>query len=135
MKKYRPKNGVRGFRDLEVYQKAQVCAVLFFNKVMPALEENDYPFKEEAVKCALGIPLVIAEAHSRRYENKKMGLKYLDKAMRGCDKMVVYLEQALKLYGDEVDETSAKQAVDRYMTNRSKILRLYKSWERFGEKK
>jgi len=129
--RFRPRRPVRSFRDLEVYQKALEGAVAVTKKIFPLLQEKCYPLRDEMVKCALKIPNIIAEAHSMRFESNMAGLSLLNEAMTGCNKMVVYLEQARDIYSDDVDKVLIEELIRKYTYNRRKIFNLYKAWKRF----
>lgn len=135
-KRYIPKKSVRSFRDLEVYQASMESANLLINKIAPLIQDVDYPFKEQIRKHSLDIPLIIARAHSTRFDSEKKGIDYLEDAMLKSNEMIVYLEQIRDLYiAEDNDIVLIRQLIDRYGSNRSKIFRLYKSWKRFLENK
>ncbi len=127
-----PKQPVRSFRDLEVYQKTSQASVDVMKKIMPAIS-GKYPMSEKMTACMLTIPNLIAEAHSRRFEDEGAGLRLLDESMAECNKMVVYLEQIRDLYGNEIDRLVCEDAIKNYITAREKIFRLFKAWKRFQE--
>ncbi|MCD6429162.1 four helix bundle protein [bacterium] len=132
--RFRPRRPVRSFRDLEVYQKALEGAVMVAKKILPIIKENNYPLEEDMIKCSLEIPRLIAEAHSMRFDDKKSSLNLLDKAMAGCNKMVVYLEQVRDIYSDKVERVVIEELIRKYIGNRKKIFHLFKAWKRFMEK-
>lgn len=134
-KRYKPKKPVRTFRDLIVYQRALQCSVIVSKKILPLLEEKEYPLREEMVVCGLSIPRGIARAHSARFDDEKSGLDFLDEAMKRHNEMVVYLEQVRDLYSEEVKKVTVKELIRRYSRNRRKVFHLYKAWERFLEKR
>ncbi len=92
-----PKKPMRSFRDLEVYAKTLACAVTITSSIKNAIP--DFFALEGMMQCALSIPLLIAEAHSMRFADKGGGIALLERAMAGCNKMVVYLEEAVGIYG------------------------------------
>lgn len=132
--RFRPRKPVRSFRDLEVYQKALEGAVAVAKNILPILKEVDYPLRDEMVECSLEIPRYIAEAHSNRFESKALAFPLLDRAMTGCNKMVVYLEQIRDIYSDKVEKILIEELIRKYVYNRRKIFNLYKAWKRFLEK-
>lgn len=129
--RFRPRRPVRSFRDLEVYQRGLEGAVMVAKSVLPILKEADYPLREDMINCSLEIPRMIAEAHSARFDSKKLGLALLDQAMTGCNKMVVYLEQVRDIYTQEIDRVLVEELIKKYVNNRRKIFHLYKAWQRF----
>ena len=130
-KPFIPKKPVRTFRDLEVYQKTVECAVLISKDVIPQLLKHKYSYTERLGDCALAVPLQIAEAHSVRFADFALGVGYLEKAMSGSNKMVVYLEHAKGLYGSKLDIELIDDLTGRYADARIKMFRLEKSWKRF----
>ncbi len=95
--KFYPKKPMRSFRDLEVYAKTLECAVAIASHVRTSIP--DFPELQGMINCALSTPLWIAEAHSMRFSDKKESIMLLERAMAGCNKMVVYLEEAVGIYG------------------------------------
>ncbi|MEK7169406.1 MAG: hypothetical protein AAB700_01040, partial [Patescibacteria group bacterium] len=94
--KFYPKKPMRSFRDLEVYAKTLECAVAVASSVRKMVPE--FLHNEGMTNCALSIPLWIAEAHSIRFADRKESIALLEKAMAGCNKMVVYFEEATGIY-------------------------------------
>lgn len=157
---FRPRRPVRSFRDLEVYQEAQQCAVLAVKALTPLLEEKRikgqgdkqkqfrqgqdstkgnfgtaiYPFLDEMLNMSLDLPRIIADAHGARFDAKPSGLDYLNQAMKISNKIVVCLEQVRAIYNDIIDEILVEELIKRYIRNRVKIFRLYQAWKRFLEK-
>lgn len=133
MYKFTPKKPIRSFRDLEVYQKTLECAVLFSKEIKPKLSKLNYDLLDGMTNCALSIPLYIAEAHGLRFSDFKLAVSTLEKAMLGCNKMVVYLEQVKGIYGKELSSDLLDDLAGRYMTVRGKMWRLEKSWQKFRQ--
>lgn len=133
---FRPKKPIRSFRDLEVYQKGLEAAVTVAKDFLPILEKVQYPLRDDMVHTSLDIPRVIAEAHSVRFESDVQGVALLEKAMAGCNKMVVYLEQARDIYPKEINGELCEETIKKYVFNRTKIFRLELAWKKWaGEKK
>jgi hypothetical protein len=128
---FTPKKPVRSFRDLEVYQKPMECAVLISKDIMPHLVRQKYVFGERLLDCAMSVPLLVAESHSLRFADFALGVGYLEKAMAGCNKMIVYLEHIKGLYGTKFDMGLIEDIILRYATARIKMFRLEKSWKKF----
>lgn len=130
---FKPKKPIRSFRDLEVYQKTLECSVVFSTDVRPKLAKLQYDLLEGMTNCALSIPLYIAEAHGLRFSDFKVAIATLEKAMLGCNKMMVYLEQVKGMYGKELLVDLLDDMARRYMTVRGKMFRLEKSWQKFRQ--
>lgn len=127
---FRVKKPIRSFRDLEVYQRTAEFATEIMTKVVPLLEGNS-PIKDKLIECCLEIPEAIASAHSRRFETGEE-LKLLDAALEGCNRVVVYLEQARDIFVKGLEErASCEDLIKRYILIRRKIFNLYKAWKKF----
>ncbi len=85
------------------------------------------------IHCALSIPLQIAESHSLRFSDFALAVATLEHAMQGCNKMIVYLEQALGLYGSAFDAGLMDDVSRRYLDVRGKMFRLEKSWKTYRQ--
>ncbi len=133
MYKFKPKTPIRSFRDLEVYQKTLEGAVIFYKDVRPDLLKLKYDLLEGMTNCALSIPLFIAESHGMRFSDFKQAVATLEKAMRDCNKMIVYLEQAEGIYGTKISADLAEDLSRRYLDVRGKMFRLEKSWQKFRQ--
>lgn len=130
---FRPKRPVRSFRDLEVYQEAMACAVLIAKDLRPKLVRLRYELLENMINNALSIPLWIGEAHSQRFSDFSQAVLTLEKAMAGCNKMIIYLEQALGIYGQKLPADLIENLMRRYIDLRGKMFRLEKSWRKFRQ--
>lgn len=131
--KYRVKKPVRSFRDLEVYQKTLEASVIVAKNIKPKLAELKYALADNMTDCSMSVPLYVAEGHSLRFGDHKQGLLLLERAMAGCNKMIVYLEQAKGIYGSALDGDLIDDLVRRYADVRGKIFRLEKSWQKWTE--
>lgn len=128
--RYSPKKAVKSFRDLEVYQKPMECSVLICSELIPILVKDKFPLVEGLRDCALSIPLRVAEAHGMRFSDFGKAVATLELAMQGCNKMIVYLEQAGGL-SHNADKDFIEDLSKRYMNTRGKMLRLERSWQKF----
>lgn len=133
MYKFTPKKPIKSFRDLEVYQKTLEGAVLFYKDIRPQLVELKYDLLEGMTNCALSIPLFIAESHGMRFSDFKLAVATLEKAMRDCNKMIVYLEQTEGIYGTKLSVDLIEALSHRYMDARGKMFRLEKAWQKFRQ--
>lgn len=131
MYKFIPRKPVRSFRDLDIYQKTLECSVLVVKDLVPELEKIGYSFRENMVNCCMSIPLYISESHSMRFASFEGGVMLLEKAMAGCNKMIVYLEQMKGVYGAKLDVSLIDDLVGRYADSRTKSFHLERSWKKF----
>ena len=128
---FRVRKPIRSFRDLEVYQRASQCATEVLTKVVPMLEGGKSPLRDKMVEVTLRIPEAIAEAHSHRFENQDE-FKVLEVALEGCNKAVVYLEQARDIYLKDTEGTAlCEDLIKRYILLRRKAFNLLKAWRQF----
>lgn len=132
-KRFTPKKPIRSFQDLEVYQTTLAASVLVAKDVEPKLARLKYHLLDNMVNCSMSIPLYISEAHSIRFGDHQSGLLLLERAMAGCNKMVVYLEQTKGIFGDKLDIGLIDDLTKRYAEVRTKIFRLEKSWQKWTE--
>jgi len=130
---FAPKKPVKTFRDLEVYQKTLACAVVVVKDIRPKLVALKYPFVEGVTDCAMNVPLAIGEAHSVRFGDFAKGLSSMERALAGCNKMIIYLEHVKGMYGGKVDGGVLDDAIARYAESRTKAFRLEASWKRWRE--
>ncbi len=127
------KKPVRSFRDLEVYQRAMDCSVAIAKDLRPKLARLKYELLENMINCSLSIPLWIGESHSLRFSDFPLAILTLEKAMAGCNKMIIYLEQTLGIYGQKLPVDLVDDLMRRYIENRGKMFRLEKSWQKFRQ--
>lgn len=138
---------------MEVYQKTLGASVIVVKDIKPKLVKLRYPFVVGMTDCSMTIPLRIGEAHSIRFGDHKNGLLLLEQAMAGCNKMIVYLEQARGIYCPapdivlpsggksrkafltDDDRDLIDDLIRRYAEVRTKIFRLEKSWQKWTEPK
>jgi len=132
-KPFTPKKPVRSFRDLDVYQNSIGCTVIIVKDMKLKLVKLKYDYLENMLNCSMSVPLYIGEAHSTRFADFKGGVSLLEKAMAGCNKMIVYLEAVKGVYGPKVDGSLIDDIIGRYAEIRIKSFHLEKSWKRFKE--
>lgn len=132
---FTPKKPVKTFRDLDIYQKTLGCSVIAVKNIRPKLATLKYPFMEGFVNCAMTIPLSIGEAHSIRFGNFTAGINLIEKAMSGCNKMVIYLEHIKGMYGAKVDIGLIDDLIGRYAESRTKTFHLELSWKKWNNVK
>ena len=130
---FTPRKPVKTFRDLDIYQKTMECAVIVVKNIRPKLVTLKYPFLEGVVDCSMNVPLSIGEAHSIRFGNFALGISLLEKAMSGCNKMVIYLEHIKGMYGAKADPDGVlDEIIARYAESRTKTFHLEQSWKKWG---
>jgi len=131
MRTFSVKKPVFTFRDLEVYQKTMEASVAVVKNLKTKLTQLKYPFVEGMIQCSMSTPLFIGEAHSIRFGDHPRAILLLENAMAGCNKMIIYLEQARGIYGSKLDFDLIEDLIKKYADVRTKIFRLEKAWQKF----
>ncbi|MEK7200909.1 MAG: hypothetical protein AAB672_02160, partial [Patescibacteria group bacterium] len=109
------------------------CAVIIAKDMKSKLLKLKYDYMENMLNCSMSVPLYIGEAHSTRFADFSGGVNLLEKAMAGCNKMIIYLEAIKGVYGSKVDVGLIDDIIGRYAEGRIKMFHLEKSWKRFKE--
>ena len=142
---FNPKRPLHSFQDLEVYQKTLECSVAVGKEVNKLLsvrmkskkkqpEQNgaiDDLLLKNMLPCALGIPHLVAEAHSLRFGDHAAGIAAIERAMLNCNKMIVYLEQFRDICETGIPWEFFDDAIKKYLYVRRKMLRLEQAWKKF----
>ena len=81
--------------------------------------------------CALSIPHLIAESHSKRFGTGEECLLILDKVMLNCNKMVVYLEQTRDICETGLEIEQFEEQTKKYFYIRRKVLNLQRVWRKY----
>lgn len=92
-----------------------------------------YPLLENMVSCAMSIPLCIGESHSLRFSDFKLAIATTEKAMLSCNKMIIYLEQTMGIYGKKLPLDLMEDLMRQYIEVRGKIFRLEKAWQKYHQ--
>ena len=132
--KFTPRKNIKSFRDLDIYRITMTCAIAVEKEVLGDMPDPHFIHTEGMRNCALTTPLMIAEAHGMRFDDHAQALARLEKAMQGCNKMVVYLELYAAL-SDDADITRIEELSKTYIEVRGKTLRLSASWKKFAVNK
>jgi len=129
---FTPRKPVKTFHDFDIYQKTLECSVIVVKDIRLKLVTLKYPFVEGMVDCVMNIPLSIGEAHSIRFGDFALGMSLIEKAMSGCNKMIIYLEHAKGMYGSKVDASLIDDLIGRYAESRTKTFHLELSWKKWN---
>ena len=89
----------------------------------------------QMLPCALGLPHLIAAAHSVRFGSQKDCLILLERAMLHCNKMVVYLEETRDICDTGVAWDKFNELIKKYLFIRQKTLNLQRSWKKYMAEK
>jgi len=138
---YSPKKPVKTFQDLEIYQKALEAGVAVAGisikidtkkKDQEIMEAKSLVF-HNMLPCSLGLPHLIAEAHSYRFGTGTDCLVLLEKVMVNCNKMVVYIEQVRDICQTGLEHEFFEELIKKYLYIRRKTLNLQRVWKKYIE--
>ncbi len=138
---YSPKKPVKSFMDLEIYQKALEASVAVANSLNKKekkeknkeLAEVESLIMHNMLPCALGLPHLIAEAHSYRFGTGQDCIILLEKTMVNCNKMMVYLEQVRDICQTGLEHDFFEELIKKYLYIRRKTLNLQRVWKKYIE--
>jgi len=154
---YSPKQAVKTFTDLDIYQRAEQSSVFVCAQLIPALKKKNPPKAKRGAKrktptnpnreayqtaiedsivkslanTSLEIPRLIAEAHSKRFGTGLECLAILDKVMLKCNLAVVYLEQARDILDLSLQAERLNEQIQTYFYIRRKTLNLQRVWRKY----
>ena len=131
---FRVKTSVRSFRDLDVYkQTTQLSSDIYKLKLLQNLGVDS----EVDVLRALSkqIPRFIAESYGDKFTSRPHALQKLERSMRYISDIIVKIDFLLTFLDDaDIEAKEALRAfVQKYQTQRIKILNLKRAWERMGK--
>lgn len=139
---YYPKKPLKSFQDLEVYQKTLEASVILAKHVDKYLRKKQKTSQElndlltrTMLICGLGIPHQIAEAHSLRFGDHTAAIAMIEKAMLGCNKIIVYIEQFRDICETGIEWEVFDDLIKKYLYVRRKILNLQRVWKKFAPQK
>jgi len=96
-------------------------------------EEAENLIIHNMLPCALGLPHLIAEAHSYRFGTGTDCLVLLEKVMVNCNKMVVYIEQVRDICQTGLEHEFFDELIKKYLYIRRKTLNLQRVWKKYIE--
>jgi len=135
------KKPVKSFMDLEIYQKALEASVAVAGilnkkekkKKAEEILEAESLLLHNMLPCALGLPHLIAEAHSYRFGTGQDCIILLEKTMVNCNKMVVYVEQVRDICQTGLEHDFFEELIKKYLYIRRKTLNLQRVWKKYIE--
>ncbi len=137
-KKFRVRTPIKSFRDLDVYKNTTQLAADIFKLKLPEKYRKSEKIKNEIsilFDLSKNIPRMIAESHSRKFTNLSNALAQLEDAAQLINLIIAKID-FLSIVVDDQDFRGLLLAiVNKYPTNKIKILNLKKAWSRvFGSK-
>ncbi len=97
------------------------------------LAEVESLIMHNMLPCALGLPHLIAEAHSYRFGTGQDCIILLEKTMVNCNKMMVYLEQVRDICQTGLEHEWFEELIKKYLYIRRKTLNLQRVWKKYIE--
>lgn len=134
------KKKVKRFTDLDVYKKAQECAVFCAKELIDAipeapLSEHRAEIRDASIRhiVTLGMrtPRLIAEAHSKRFGTSKECLDILDTVMLNCNLLIAHMEQARDILDLGIENARWEEQIENYAGIRQKVLNLQRTWRKY----
>lgn len=125
------KKPIKGFKDLEVYQRSYRAMKIVMEEIVNKLpEEEKYNLISQCRRACQSIPRLIAEGYAKRHQARGFH-KYIDDAMAESNEMMVSLEQAKDLYGEYIDLIICKRLILTYEVVSKQLYKLGKVWKTF----
>lgn len=127
---FRVKSPIKSFRDLEVYQTTiqlsdEITNLPFLNKEQ--FEEDNKEIKQIAEK----IPKLIAESYGDKFDSRELAHNKLTEAITLITNAITKIDLFRERFANDKE---AKEVLDklltRYQTQKVKVLRLRKAWDR-----
>jgi four helix bundle protein len=120
---------IRGYRDLEVYQKSYQACLRVALKILPKLPKSEkYDLTSQLSRASKAIPRLIAEGFAKKHQNKGFQ-KYIDDAMAEANETMVCLDQVKDIYQLEPD--LCRELIDVYDKTARQLYKLALAWDRF----
>ena len=137
MIKFYPRNPVKSFQDLEIYQKLLASCVEIVKEIQNTKPEGliSELICTPLTNYVINLPKQIAKAHSIRFPDYPLAEKTLEDAMLNCNLTVVHLELYRDLIKTEKTVDFFNEHIKNYLTTRMKIMHLQKSWKKFNTEK
>ena len=128
-----PKQTIKSFRDLEVYQNTYEASVIIATRILPKLPESEkYDLRDQLSRSSKSAPRLIAEGFAKKHQ--KSGFqKYLDDAMAECNETIVSLEHVKDIYKIEVD--LCDNLIDLYDKSARQLFNLAEAWDKFRNRR
>jgi four helix bundle protein len=124
-----PRNPIRSFADLDVYQRSYRHSLQIIKQVLPVLpadENND--LKDQLRRSCKAIPRLIAEGYSKQHQ--KHGFqKYLDDALAESNETIVSLSHVRDLYATGEARRLCDELVSEYNEISKMLYGLRMKWK------
>lgn len=137
-KKFRVRTPVKSFRDLDVYKNTTQLSADVFKLKLPEKYRKSEKIKTELnilFDLSKNIPRLIAESHSQKFTDLPGASGKLEKAAQICNLIVSKID-FLSIVIDDAEFRGLLLAIlNKYPTNKIKILNLKRAWNRvWGDK-
>ena len=138
-KKFRVRTAIKSFRDLDVYKNATQLSADIFKLKLPEKYRKSEKIKAELnilFDLSKNIPRLIAESHSQKFTDLPGASGKLEKAAQICNLIVSKIDFLSIVVDDAEFRGLLLTILNKYPTNKMKILNLKKAWNKvWGDKK
>jgi hypothetical protein len=132
-KKFRVRTPIKSFRDLDVYKNTTMLAADVFKLKLPEKYRKSEKIKTELVilfDLAKNVPRIIAESHSRKFTDLPGASAHLEDAAQLINLIIAKIDFLSVVIDDPDFRGLLLTIVNKYPTNKIKILNLKRAWNK-----
>lgn len=126
------KRPIRGYQDLEVYQRSYEAMLVVYREIIPKLPRSEYDLINQLRRSCKAVPRLIAEGHSKRHQTRGFQ-KYIDDAMAESNETTVSLCQARDLCGKYINLEICDKLISTYDIISRQLYKLSVAWSKFSK--
>jgi len=124
---------IKGFSDLDVYQKTYEVSITVLTKIIPKLPKSEqFDLANRLRRSVKAIPRLIAEGFAKRHQ-KKGFQKYLDDAIGESNETIVSLSHVRDAYN--IEPALCTKLINTYDIASRQLYKLCLVWESFQPRK
>ena len=129
-----PKQPIRSYRDLRVYQLTYEASIRVLTAILPKLpKEERYDLVDQLRRSVKAVPRLIAEGYAKRHQPRGFR-KYLDDAMAEVNETSVGLSQCKDVYYKYVDPKKCEELIRMFDIAGKQLYRLGEAWTNFRKR-
>lgn len=132
-KQFRVRTPIKTFRDLDVYKNTTMLSADVFRLKLPEKYRKSEKIKKELdilYDLSKNVPRLIAESYSEKFTDLKSCLSKLELAAQICNLAISKIDFLVIVVDEPVFRESLLTILNKYPTNKLKILNLKKAWDR-----
>lgn len=127
----KPRKPIKGFQDLEVYQRLYQAMLITLKEIVPKLpSEERFDLKDQLRRCCKSSPALIAEGFAKRYQ-KRSWKKYIDDTTGECNEMIHHLSVCKDVYFDFVSCKTCDNLISEYDISCRQLSALKAVWTNY----